>query len=158
MKKVRLITSAALVAIAGLTMTMTSCNPEPVECAVGYEGKNCKDEVRESYYNTYIGDGINDHGGTYTDWSITFEKGTALEDVTSMKLYVKDANETNQHIFDVNLTTNTTYSIVPVFKDGWEFTGNGTVSVNSASLTFTEVDPDGIEETYTYTFSNMIAE
>jgi len=152
MKKVRLMTTAALVAIAGFTtISLTSCTKDDVVCAVGLEGKNCDQEVREKYYNTYRGDGVDSWGDTYTNWAVTFSaRGT---DPTAMKFELLDETNATLVRADANLKTNTTFKIdETTMNNGATYTGNGTVDENSASITLKEVHT-GI--TTTYTFNNL---
>lgn len=152
MKKVRLMTTAALVAIAGFTtISLTSCTKDEVVCAVGLEGKNCDQEVREDYYNTYRGDGVDSWGDTYTNWAMTFStRGT---DPTAMKFELMDESNGVVVRADANLKTNTTFKIdETTMNTGATYTGNGTINKNSASITLKEVYSG---ETTTYTFNNM---
>lgn len=152
MKKVRLMTTAALVAIAGFTtISLTSCTKDDVVCAVGLEGKNCDQEVRVNYYNTYTGTGSDDFGGTYTDWGVRFsERGT---EATGLKLEILDAVGVPQIVVNASLKTNTTFKVEQTTAAGGEvYTGQGTVNENSASLTLIE---EYSGETTVFTFNNM---
>lgn len=152
MKKVRLMTGAALFAIAGLSFGLTSCEKDDVACAVGLEGKNCKDEVREKYYNTYRGNGSDDHNYTYTDWAVQFSSNGS-DDVREMAFRLMDENDVTQVNSTARLKTNTTFELKPyVANNGFEYSGEGSVNENSASLTLREEDEDLL---IIYTFNNM---
>lgn len=158
MKKTRLMLSIAMLSVAGLT-TFTSCSSggsgdEP--CPVGYEGSRCDDEVREKYTNTYRGTGSDNHGGTYTNWALNFN--TIGTDATKMRLQLLDAVNAPQGLYDITLTTNNTFTITPVSRDGFDYTGQGEITENRASLKLIETDPSGEEDTYIFDYSNMIKE
>lgn len=60
MKKVRLILSASMIALMGISaVTFTSCTKDD-DCAVGYTGKNCEDEIRMPMLGTYNATDVND--------------------------------------------------------------------------------------------------
>lgn len=154
MKKVRVMSSAAMLALMSFgAMTMVSCGTEDEICPVGKEGKNCDTEVRTAYYNTYRGTATDNHGGTYSNWALKFSSGGT--DVTNLKLEVLNNVNANQFLFGAVLKTNTTYEITPTTIDGFNYTGQGSISANNASLTLTEVDPAGVEQTYIYTFNDF---
>ena len=53
MKKARLILSASMLSIAAFSaVTFTSCSKDD-DCAAGYEGSDCKDEIREAMIGTF---------------------------------------------------------------------------------------------------------
>ncbi len=55
MKKARLILTASMLTIFGFTaVTMTSCNKDET-CAIGYEGKDCKELTRDKFLGTFSG-------------------------------------------------------------------------------------------------------
>lgn len=152
MKKVRLMTGAALFAIAGLSFGLTSCEKDDVACAVGLEGKNCKDEVREKYYNTYRGNGSDNLDETYTNWAVQFSSNGS-EDVREMGFKLMDENDVTQITTTARLKTNTTYDLNSyVANNGFEYSGEGSVNENSASLTLREEDEEIL---IIYTFNNM---
>lgn len=144
MKKARLILSAALLTVGGFsTLTMTSCTKDEVICETGYEGDNCKSEVRLKYYNTYRGTGsavIDGNNETFTNWGVRFMAPSSGASVTTLRANLIDAADASQLAFDVTLTTNTTFNVVPFTNDGASYTGSGSVNENTASLTLTEVE------------------
>lgn len=157
MKKVRFIASTMVLALAGFaTLTMTSCSKDE-DCLVGYEGNDCKTEVRSNYNHTYRGNGTNSWGETYTNWALRFSSlGT---EATKMKLELLDENDANVLLFNVTLTTNSTYTIEPKTTGNNSYEGQGTISATNASLTLTERNNStGQVETTVFTFNNMIRE
>lgn len=147
--------ATALMAIAGFsTVTMTSCSKDDKICATGLEGKNCDIEVRNSYLNTYRGTGSDNMGGTYQNWALRFSKiGT---DPTAMQVQLMNSNDQNFLLLDVNLTSNTTYNIVPKTSGDQSYRGNGNINATTASMTLIEDDMEsGTRVTTTFTFNNM---
>lgn len=151
MKKVRLMTSAALLAIAGFTVTMTSCTKDEKVCAVGLEGKNCEDLVKEKYFNTYRGTGHNNLGDTYTNWAVKFQNSTGSN--VEMRFHLLDENDNIIVNTTAVLKTNTTFDLTTYTDNfGYEYSGRGTVNENSASLELTEKESGDVT---IYTFNNM---
>lgn len=128
-------------------------NEPPVqqECDLGLEGEYCDQEIRTKYYNTYRGDGFDNHGGTYSNWAIKFTKG----DLGIIGLNFELLNHSNSRLLFTNayLTSNTTFKIEPTLINDLIYSGNGTVNENSLTLTLREVSNN---ETYIFTFNNMI--
>lgn len=61
MKKVRLILSASMIALVGISaVTFSSCTKDSGDCAVGYTGKNCDKEIRTPMLGTYNATDVND--------------------------------------------------------------------------------------------------
>lgn len=155
MKKARLILTASMLTIAGFSaVTLSSCSKDDQTCLTGYEGSDCKTEVRTKYYNSYRGTGSDNSGGTYTNWALKFNAlGT---DATKMQLQVVDNNNAPQLLFNVTLSTNTTYTVEPKTDGAFSYTGNGSINTTNASLTLTEKDnTTGTIVTTVYTFANM---
>lgn len=70
MKKVRVISTAAMLALLSVgSMTFTSCTKDE-DCALGYEGSNCDVEIRKEMLGTYNATDVNDNDAsdveTYT--------------------------------------------------------------------------------------------
>jgi hypothetical protein len=152
MKKARLILSASMLSFAALSaVTFSSCSKDEEECLVGYAGSDCKTEVRQSYFNTYRGNGSDSDGDTYTNWALKFSaQGT---DVTKMRMNLLDETDASVLALVVTLQTNTTFSVDSyTTSDGYTYTGNGSINENTASLTLREATTGS---TLTYTFTNM---
>lgn len=152
MKKAQLI-----FALSAITLTsgafLTSCGSDEEICNVGYEGKDCKDEVRTKYYNTYRGTASDNDSGTYTNWAIKYSASGTV--ATNMKMEILDDNNANVFLFDAVLKTNETFDITPKSTGGFDYTGNGSVNANATSFTLTERDPLGVETTLIYNFTNF---
>src|SRR5690606_12962713 len=66
MKKVRVMSSAAMVALMSFgAMTMVSCD-KTEDCAAGYEGKDCTTEIRAEMLGTYDATDVEVDGPTYS--------------------------------------------------------------------------------------------
>lgn len=152
MKQVKLFLAIAALSIG--TLSITSCGSDEQICPTGMEGKDCKDEVRVNYYNTYRGTGTDNQGGTYTNWGLKYSKNGEV--ATKLSLEVVDGSNANVYLLDVELNSNTTYKVVPKTQDGFELSGQGSISPTNASLTLTEKDPSGVEVTYVYSFTDFI--
>lgn len=151
MKKVRLMTSAAMLAMAGLTVTMTSCSKDEQVCAVGTEGKNCEDLVKEKYFTTYRGSGYDNFGDTYTNWGVKFSNSTGSN--VEMRFHLVDENDNIVVNTTAVLKTNTTFELTTYTDNfGIEYSGRGSVNENSASLELTEKESGQVT---IYTFNNM---
>jgi len=155
MKKARLILSASLLALAGFTLTFSSCTKDEESCPVGKEGKKCDTEVRTKYYNTYRGNGTMTEGDTtftFSNWGLKFSEPTG-SDFTKLHANLIDDNDASQLAFDVTLSTNTTFNVVAfTSNDGYSYTGNGTINETSASLSLTETHSGN---TVVYEFPTM---
>lgn len=66
MKKVRVISTAAMLALLSVgSMTFMSCD-KTEDCVLGYEGKNCDVEIRKEMIGTYNATDVNDADATET--------------------------------------------------------------------------------------------
>lgn len=64
MKKVRVISTAAMLALLSVgSMTFVSCGKSE-DCALGYEGSNCDVEIRKEMLGTYNATDVNDNDAT----------------------------------------------------------------------------------------------
>ena len=171
MKSIRNIAFSALLALGAFTtVTYTACNPDECKdvtcsnngtcvdgtckCPNYYEGTTCQTEVRTKYYNTYIGDGVDNDNETYDDWKMEFKARGA--DAKNMSLTLMNKAGVTQATVNVILQSNETF-LVEQMTDGDDIiTGSGTVNVNSASLTLTFTDKNNSTNVLTFTFSNML--
>ena len=153
----KLALSAFLTVSAIGTITMTSCTKDPKVCTTGLSGSDCKTEIRASYYNSYKGSGSDNDTppNTYTNWTAKF---TALgTDATKMNLQLLNSVLAPADLFTVTLSTNTTFKIDSKVVDKSTYSGTGTISATSVSLTITEVDASVTpSKTYITTFNNMV--
>jgi hypothetical protein len=154
MRSIRHILLASVLTVSAFSaVTFTSCKKDDNGCAVGYTGSNCKTEVRTTYYNTYKGNGSDNTGDTYTNFSIRFSAlGT---DPLKMSMVLQDATTAPVVAATVTLTSNTTFTVDQTSISGYTYTGTGTVNESSASLSLTEVGGTP-STTVVYTFSNML--
>ncbi|HTN17410.1 MAG TPA: hypothetical protein VL092_07015 [Chitinophagaceae bacterium] len=141
--------------VSALTaVTLTSCNKEDETCTVGLTGKDCKTEIRASYYNSYKGNGTDNEGGTYTGFTVKFSSlGT---DPTKMNLQLLDDKLSSVNALTVTLTTNTAFNIDQKVSGDYTYTGTGTINESSCSVTITEKKAGITTTTTTYTFNNMV--
>lgn len=152
MKSFRHILLASVLTVSAFSaVTFTSCKKDDESCAVGYTGSNCKTEVRTNYYNTYKGNGSDNTGGTYTNWSIRYSGvGT---DPLKMSMVLQDATTAPVVAATVTLTSNTTFTVDQVTISGYTYSGTGTVNESTTSVSLTEVSSSG---TVVFTFNNML--
>lgn len=155
MRSIRHILLASVLTVSAFsTVTFTSCKKDDDGCAVGYTGSNCKTEVRASYYNTYKGNGSDNAGNTYTNFSLRFSSlGT---DPLKMTMIVQDATTAPVVAASVTLTSNTTFTVDNTTIGTYTYSGTGTINESSASLSLTEVEAGTPPVTTVYTFSNML--
>ncbi|MES2479557.1 MAG: hypothetical protein V4561_10740 [Bacteroidota bacterium] len=151
----KLALSAFLTVSALGTITMTSCNKEDEICATGLSGKDCKTEVRASYYNSYKGSGSDNTGNTYTDWTAKFSAlGT---DPTKMNLQLLNDKLASMEALTVTLTSNTAFNIDTKTSGNSVFSGTGTIDASKVTLSITEKETlVGVTTTYIITFNNMV--
>lgn len=171
MKSIRNIAFSALLALGAFTtVTYTACNPDECKdvtcsnngtcvdgkcnCPSFYEGTTCQTEVRAKYYNTYMGDGVDNDNGTYNDWKIKFEaRGT---DAKNMTLNLTDNNNLPFISVNVILQTNTTFIVEQKNDANDVVTGNGTVDAEKATLTLSFTDKNDNTDVLTFNFNNML--
>ena len=169
-----IILGAALAIGAFCTVIYTSCSKDACKgvtcqnggtcsggnctCVVGYGGTNCEIIYRTTYTNTYQGNGTDNTGGTYTNFRLVLTaNGT---DVTKMTLAIQDATGGSAGVpiltIDLSNFTSTGSSFTVESNasvSGLTYTGSGTISATSASLSLVETPTTG--SATTYTFNNM---
>jgi hypothetical protein len=166
----RIALTAAVVLSAFGTITYTSCNKDECKdvvcanggtcnsedgscsCATGFSGTTCQVEVRDTYENKYKGNGSDNNGGSYTNWSLMFAPTT--EEPLAMSMTLLDENNAAQLNFTVHLTSNTAFTVDEKTTALYKYTGSGTINESTATLTLTEVTLLG-STTTVYTFNNM---
>lgn len=103
MKKARLILSASMIALMGISaVTFSSCTKDSEDCAVGYTGKNCDQEIRTPMLGTYNATDVN------------------------------DANSADIQTYNPTITVNNTVSVVNISKFG-NFFGNSELVTSNIS-------------------------
>ena len=159
MKSVKQIAFAALLTIGAFgAVTMVSCNKDDDEtCPVGYEGSDCKTEVRTKYTGAYVGNGSDNDGQTYTGWRLVFAP-TSTTDATKMSMVLQNQNTAPVVALTVTLRSNTTFDVDNfTTSDNYTYTGSGTINATSASLTLNQKDnEDTPPSTIIFTFNNMV--
>lgn len=163
MKKSILKSLAGALMIAGLfSTTLTSCsdpckdvvcenagtcNEGICECAEGYEGSSCETEIRAQFIGSYTGAGTvvcdSTGSGSVTDLSI------AISNSSSNILGVIVNLEGNNLTATVD-GSNLTFASQVV--NGYTYTGTGSISGTTISMTLNEYDPS-YPETCVYTLT-----
>ena len=151
----KLALSAFLSVSALSAVTMTSCSKDDETCSVGLTGKDCKDQVRAGYYNSYKGSGVDNEGDTYTDFTAKF---TALgTDPTKMNLQLLDNKLASVDAYTVTLTSNTAFNVDTKVDGSMTTTGTGTIDASKVTLTLNVKDGSGgTTTTLVVTFTNMV--
>lgn len=81
MKKVRLILSASMIALMGISaVTFTSCTKDD-DCAVGYTGKNCDEEIRTPMLGNYSASETDDLGES-VNYNITISESSSVQEIS----------------------------------------------------------------------------
>ncbi len=178
MKSFRLIALSALMTVGTFsTVVYTSCTKDECKgvtcqnggtcsggtctCPSGVGGANCETIYRTGYTNTYKGNGT---AGTFTFTNYRMVFTTVGTDLTQMNLALQDAsggsvdvpilpitlanNATSGSTFTITSTSTTSGGIT------YTYTGNGSVSGTTASMSLTETPSTGAA--VVYTFTNMI--
>ncbi|HRP88472.1 MAG TPA: hypothetical protein PKX92_00400 [Edaphocola sp.] len=152
MKKVRLISSAAMLALLSVgTVTFMSCGKE--DCPVGMEGNNCDKEIRAEMIGTYNATDVNDADATevYT-YNPVVTTGATVSVINVSKF---GDFFTNTEIVTANVTkTNDVISFdIPTQKPDGAYTvsGSGTYTISTKKLVvnYGLTSPGGATENYT---------
>lgn len=170
MKSIRNIVLSAFLTIGAFTaITYTACNKDECkdvvcnnggtcvsgvcQCTTGFTGTNCETQIRSKYFNTYKGNGSDNEGGTYTNWSLKFY--SVGSDALGMGMDLLDDNNASQGAFTIKLNTNTTFTVDAKTSGLYSYTGSGTITESTATLTLNEKTIAGTTTTI-YTFNNML--
>ena len=136
-----------------------TCNSGNCTCVTGYFGSSCDSIYRNTYANTYKGNGV-DNGtppATYTGWYMVFTAPASVG-VTQMNLVLQDNTTAPVVSLPITLTTiassSSIFTITSTVASGYTYTGTGTVSNGVASLVLNETN-NTTTAVVTYTFSNM---
>lgn len=107
MKKARLILAASLLTIGGFTtLTMSSCGGDDVECLTGYEGEDCKTEMRTKFIKNWS---ANETSGTENlVYTCNIVAGSAINQVVISKTFSENFFENN-----INATVNGNIITIP---------------------------------------------
>ncbi len=147
MRKARLILSASMLTLAAFSaITFSSCNKDE-ECAVGYEGKDCKDLTRDKFIGDWGGsDKCN--LGTY---NVDLEIKASSSDINA--LIVNIGGFGTQVVATGTVTGTNTLKITNEDLGGGRSL-SGEMVFNGNNMTFTydvdaTIDPDDCIGTYT---------
>lgn len=122
-------------------------------CPTGYSGKSCETLTRDGYVKSYKGDGEDTEGDKYLQNKLVFTTGG--EDITTMKLELKDQNDILVNTFDVKLESNSSFTIVSKTDGSSTYTGTGSISATTASLMLTINNGNS---SFNINFPNMAAQ
>jgi hypothetical protein len=178
MKKIRYVAAAALLTVGTFCAVLYSscsksstdpcssvtcknggvCSSGACVCKSGYGGVYCDTAYRTLYANTYKGNG-QDNGtptNTYSNYTLTLINPNDTNYI-SMTATGKFSDGTVHFtapiiLSNFSLTGTTTFTLASTTYNGFIYTGTGTVSATSASLTLNE---DSAGHILTYTFSSM---
>lgn len=160
MKKARLILSASMIALMGLSaVTFSSCSKDD-DCAVGYTGKNCDEEIRTPMLGNYSAkdtatvltgnpnkDYLNYSLKIVTDGDISKIDITDFSDLFSSDVVVSDVRENGK-----NLSFN-----IPAQKPDGDYTVSGHGEYNAKNevitITYSVMSPDGESMEYVGTWT-----
>jgi len=129
-----------------------TCSSGNCACPTGYSGSNCETDVRTTYAHTYKGNGSDNNGKVYNNYSLVYN--TSGTGVTTMTLTVLDSTNATAWNLNIALTTNSSYTVTSTTMGTDTYTGSGTLSATTATLMLTKTPIVG--SATTYTFNNMI--
>ena len=173
MKQIKQIAFSALLTISAFgAVVYTSCNKDECKdvvcqnggtcsegkctCPTGAGGDKCETVFRTTYTNTYIGNGTDNEGDTYTGWRATFS--TVGSDITKMEFALKDATGaavvTLPIVLSDTKTTGSVFTITSTSQLGATYTGTGTITSTVCTITLNEKENSGTGN-IVYTFTNM---
>jgi len=125
--------------------SFSSCEKE---CDPGYEGSDCKTEMRTKFLATYTvgGTSVCDVTGSDTFSNISLVVGPSASSVTKITIVVAG-------VFNLTATVDgTAFTIDPSTSGVFSYTGSGSINGSNLSLTLNEVDSD-VPETCIYTLT-----
>lgn len=129
MKKARLILSASMLTVAGLAVTMVSCNKDDETCAVGYEGKNCKTLSRDKFLGSWEGSDLCD-GDNYT-----YVMSIDSSSTNKLNVLINNPGGFGAAITTTGTITSSNVVSLSNVAISNEVSMNGTLTVNGNSLT-----------------------
>jgi hypothetical protein len=153
----KLAVASAFVLSSVGALTISSCNKsEDAGCAIGYTGSDCKTPILVSFgLNNYKGNGSDNKQSIYTNWTLSVAP-TSTTDLTKFDLIMKNSDGVVQFTFPATLTSNTSFKLDGTTSSGYTYTGNGTISDASMSVTISQKDDSGGGDDRTITFANMV--
>ncbi|MBL7800270.1 MAG: hypothetical protein JNL95_06045 [Chitinophagales bacterium] len=124
-------------AVSAMLVTTSSCTKT---CDAGYEGSDCKTEVRTKYYGNYktSGTAVNTSGSfTITDLIVSVSSNAS--DVQNFNFSYTIGGDT--YLLNGKIDANGTAFTVPSQTAfGLTYTGTGTFTTSSMTVQLTEVD------------------
>lgn len=129
LRKIALV--AMLAATAGTTMTMTSCKKDDATCETGYEGTDCKTEVRAKFINAsgWSAEEVGSVSKASTFGVNIKTSSTGVDKILISNLYNEFGNDV------VATVSGTTFTIARQEPDGDKFFVQGNGSFNGTSIT-----------------------
>lgn len=154
MKKITKILALAMFMFAGLTM-FNSCNDDPCKdvtclnggacdngscnCATGYSGSDCSTIVRNALVGT-VAVSSNSCTPAGTTWTSSITAGTAISDFT-----ISDFGHftcgSGAIVVSASITSATAFTIPSQTVCGTTYSGTGTISGTSATVSYSWSDP-----------------
>lgn len=163
MKKVRLILSASMMALMGLSVaTFTSCTPDAMECEAGYTGKDCTDLIRTPLLGAFdaLGDTNDADGSAMSPYVATIAKHDVAANIKINNLNGYFDGSTFQEDWSVYASVETNGKnvkfTIPEQKPDGESTvkGNGEYDAGTEKITIHySVDYAGKINNYTGTWN-----
>lgn len=140
--QIRKMAFAAILSVTALgTITMTSCKKDDVACDAGYEGTDCKTEVRTKFINAsgWSASETGSLSGASTYSINILSSSTAVDKILISNMYGVYKNDV------VATVSGSTLTIVRQDPDGDKFyvQGSGTLSGSNINITYTVSDESG---------------
>lgn len=157
MKKVRMITSAAMLALMAVgTVSMTSCTKD--ECAAGYEGKDCTTEIRAVMMGSYNATDVNDADATEVYSYVAVATPGATVTIANLSNFGDFFGTGEIVTSNVTKTGNDISFTIPAQKPDGVYTvsGQGTYNTSTKKATVKYALSNGVATTnYTGTWSKQ---
>lgn len=153
MKRKSLVVAAFL--LGSISLGIQSCTKDPCEnvvcqnggvseadgedclcdCEIGYEGDRCELEVRAKYMGNYLASGSDNQGGSYTNWTVILSNSSSA--VNKFLINLQNGGITLTATLNAE---GTGYTIEPSTVGGYSFTGSGSLTSTSMTLTLNETE------------------
>ena len=137
-----------------------TCSGGNCTCVAGYYGVSCDTVYRNTYVNTYKGNGVDNAtpSNTYTGWYFVFTAPGST--ISNMNLVIQDNTTAPVVSLPIVLTTyspnGSVFTITSTTSGGSTYTGTGTITSSVVSnLTVIETNNTTSVVT-TYTFTNLL--
>jgi hypothetical protein len=158
MKKAHLILSTTALAAFGIfaLTSLGSCNKKEQTCQPLYYGPNCEGQKRTSFVGTYVGNGTDNNGNTYTGWQYKFTApGT---NASHMTMVISRGGGIMPIELGITLLTDSTFVIENNATQTHQYAGKGTMNVGIVSINWQDISTPagGPNTTISYTFPNLV--